>query len=61
MGGLLLVPEGHVFDAQLVTRVDQRVVGVAALAKYLGHAFLLKAAGHEHRSGHIVLLRITRD
>ena len=40
--GLLLVPERHVFDAELVAGIDQRVVGVAALAEHLGHAFLLR-------------------
>ena len=33
---LLLVPERHVLDAELVAGVDQRVVGVAALAEDLG-------------------------
>ena len=37
---------------ELVARVDQRVVGVAALAEHLGDALLLQAVGHEHRSSH---------
>ena len=37
----------------LVAGVDQRVVGVTALAEYLRHALLLEAAGDEHRSGHV--------
>ncbi len=35
VGGLLLVPERDVLDAQLVARIDQRVVRVAALAEDL--------------------------
>jgi hypothetical protein len=50
--GLLFVPERHVLDAQLVTRVDQRVVRVAALAEHLLDTFLSETFGDEHGSGH---------
>jgi len=50
--GLLFVPERHVLDPQLVARVNQRVIRVAALAEYLFDTFLSQAFGDEHRSGH---------
>ena len=53
VGGLLFVPKRHVLDAELVAGVDQRVVGVSALAEDLRHALLLQAVGHEHRSSHL--------
>src|SRR5437899_5033474 len=52
MCGHLLMTERHVLDPETVTRVDQRIVGVAALAEHFRDAFLLQAFGDVHRSGH---------
>src|SRR4249919_3056881 len=55
VGGMrrhLLVTERHVLNPETVTRIDQRIVGVAALAEYFRDAFLLQAFGDVHRSGH---------
>jgi hypothetical protein len=63
MRGVLLVTERDVLDAELVTGIDQRVVGVAALSEHFRHALLLEAVGHEHRSSHKILrasLRLAR-
>src|SRR5207237_6437536 len=48
----LFVPERHVFDPESLTRVDQRVVCMAALAEHFRDAFLFQAFGDEHRSSH---------
>jgi hypothetical protein len=42
---LLLVPKGDVLDPLAVTRIDQRVIRMAALAEYLGDPFLFQALG----------------
>ena len=55
VGGLLLMTERDVFDAELVAGVDQRVVRVPALAEYFAHSLLLEAVSDEHRSGHLLL------
>ena len=52
MGCLLFVTEGYVFNAVLITGVDQGVVGMSALSKYLFNSFLLQTRCYEHRSGH---------
>src|SRR5205085_8940007 len=47
---LLLVAERDVLDVIALARVDQRVVGVAALAEHLLDALRLQALGDVHRA-----------
>ena len=48
----LLMTKGDVVDAVLLAGVDERVVGVPALSKDLGDAFVLEARGDKHGTVH---------
>jgi hypothetical protein len=47
------VPEGDVLNPKSLARIDQCVIGVPALSKYFGDAFLFQTLGHEHCAGHL--------